>query len=70
MNPSEEAPQRPRTSDQWLEQMDPDLAAAVAEIDTSLIQLALLRSPFERLRAGVAMAVFATRFRRGAPEGR
>lgn len=63
-------PERRRTSTELLEQMDPELVAAVAEVDATLIQLALQRSPFERLRAGVAMARFASRFRRGSSEGR
>jgi hypothetical protein len=50
--------------------LDPELALAVEEIDRSLIQLALERSPFERLRAGVAMAKLAARFRREPSEGR
>jgi hypothetical protein len=50
--------------------LDPELALAVGEIDRSLIRLALERSPFERLRAGVAMAKLAARFRREPSEGR
>jgi hypothetical protein len=50
--------------------LDPELALAAGEIDRSLIRLALERSPFERLRAGVAMAKLAARFRREPPEGR
>jgi hypothetical protein len=61
--------QRP-TSVELLQRMDPELVAAVAEVDETLIQLARQRSPFERLRAGVAMARFASRFRRGSSEGR
>jgi hypothetical protein len=57
--------ERPRTSSELLAEMDPELVAAVAEVDETLIQLALQRSPFERLRAGVAMARFAMRFGRG-----
>lgn len=64
------AAERPRTSRELLEQMDAEMVAAVAEVDETLIQLALQRSPFERLRAGVAMARFATRFRRGSSERR
>lgn len=64
------ADEQRRTSADLLALMDAELIAAMAEVDTSLIQLALRRSPFERLRAGVAMARFAARFRRGASEGR
>lgn len=63
-------PDGPRTSADLLQQMDAELVAAVAEVDETLIQLALQRSPFERLRAGVAMARFASRFRHGSSEGR
>jgi hypothetical protein len=42
---------------------DPDILHAVAEVDRSLIRLALARSLRERLRAGVAMARLASRFR-------
>jgi hypothetical protein len=42
---------------------DPDILRAVAEVDRSLIQLALARPLRERLRAGVAMARLASRFR-------
>ncbi len=42
---------------------DPDILRAVAEVDRSLIQLTLARSLRERLRAGVAMARLASRFR-------
>ena len=42
---------------------DPDILRAVAEVDRSLIQLALARSLRERLRAGVAVARLASRFR-------
>ena len=42
---------------------DPDILRAVAEVDRSLIRLALARSLRERLRSGVAMARLASRFR-------
>jgi hypothetical protein len=42
---------------------DPDVLLAVAEVDRSLIQLALALSLRERLRAGFAMARLASRFR-------
>jgi hypothetical protein len=42
---------------------DPDILQAAAQIDRSLIQLALARSLRERLRAGVALARLASRFR-------
>jgi len=42
---------------------DPDILRAMAEVDRSLIRLALARSLRERLRAGVAMARLASRFR-------
>jgi|GEM_PF-3019051 hypothetical protein len=42
---------------------DPDVLQAAQEVDRSLIQLALVRSLRERLRAGVAMARLASRFR-------
>jgi hypothetical protein len=42
---------------------DPDILHAVAEVDRSLIRLALARSLRERLRAGVAMARLASKFR-------
>jgi hypothetical protein len=42
---------------------DPDVFLAVAEVDRSLIQLALARSLRERLRVGFAMARLASRFR-------
>jgi hypothetical protein len=48
-----------------------ELQQATAEIDRTLIQLALARSLRERLRAGVAMARLASRFQREtAPNGR
>ena len=62
--------ERPRTSREFLALMDAELVAAVAEADETLIQLALQRSPFERVRAGVAMARFASRVRRGSSESR
>jgi hypothetical protein len=40
------------------------LADAVAEVDRTLIHLAMERTLAERLRAGVAMARLAARFRR------
>jgi hypothetical protein len=61
---------RPCSSSELLQRMDPELIAAVSEVDETLIRLALQRSPFERLRAGVAMARFASRFRRGSSESR
>jgi hypothetical protein len=42
---------------------DPDILQAAAQIDRSLIQLALARPLRERLRAGVALARLASRFR-------
>lgn len=70
MDRGEARSERPRSSRELLQRMDAELIMAVSEVDESLIRLALQRSPFERLRAGVAMARFATRFRRGAPESR
>ncbi len=70
MNQGERAPAQRRDSAELLAKMDSDLVTAISEVDPSLIQLALERSPFERLRAGMAMARFAARFRRGTSEGR
>jgi hypothetical protein len=42
---------------------DPDILQAAAQIDRSLIQLALARPLRERLRDGVALARLASRFR-------
>jgi hypothetical protein len=43
---------------------DAELAVAVGEVDRSLVELAMMRTLGERLRAGVAMARLAARFRR------
>jgi len=43
---------------------DAELARAVGEVDRSLVELAMMRTLGERLRAGVAMARLGARFRR------
>ncbi len=59
-------PSSSTNSTEMLKGMDAELVAAAEEVDRTLIQLALERTPFERLRAGIAMARFASRFGRGA----
>jgi len=52
------------------DRLELDLAQAVAEVDRSLIRLALTWTLRERLQAGTAMARLAARFRRAPPDGR
>jgi hypothetical protein len=40
---------------------DPDLARAVADVDRTLIHLAMLRTARERLRAGIGLFKLAAR---------
>ncbi|WP_153824543.1 hypothetical protein [Polyangium spumosum] len=49
--------------------LDAEIVQAAAEVDRTLIQLALGRTLRERLRAGASLARVASRFR-AAPPGR
>ena len=40
----------------WVEQIDPALAAAEAEVDVSLLEASALRAPLEMLRNSTALA--------------
>jgi len=47
----------------WLAENDPDVLAAVADVDRSLIQQALKQSPLERLAQSAAQARVYDRLR-------
>lgn len=52
---------------EWVKRVDPEVIAAVADVDRTLLRETLALSPLERLRACSRAARGLARFRRVAP---
>ncbi|MCC6528197.1 MAG: hypothetical protein IT373_36455 [Polyangiaceae bacterium] len=56
--------------DRLIAALDPEVRAALADVDRTLINLTLEMSPWERLRSASEMAQTLARYRREAPPDR
>ncbi|MBI4956500.1 MAG: hypothetical protein HY908_31075 [Myxococcales bacterium] len=56
--------------DRLIAALDPEVRAAIGDVDRALIRLTLAMSPWERLRSASEMAQTLARYRREAPSDR
>jgi hypothetical protein len=57
------SPSKAKTLEALIEALDPDVRAAIDDVDRTLIALALQQSPWDRLRSASRMAQTLTRLR-------